>query len=229
MKPPSTTPRNVSHWVSSQPDIPLLAKSILSFTAAKDQTSKRLLQNELDLTTQKSQSPCSTYFYPVKFVEFHLEKVPARNHQAPAFLRSCRFAIVGSKPHLLCRLQSNGEMPYGCVSKLYWFPARITTTVASEGTHHFEMIWYCKQRNFTTETSPSSSQTTFSVCISTVQLSIQTPAQWIEHLVKSRVSCAFWGLSIQHVEQMQKSSGKQEPPQKVRANKKQKLRCPISP
>ena len=55
MKPPSTTLRNVSQAVSSQPDIPLLAKYILSFTAAKDQTSKRLLQNDLDLTTQKRQ------------------------------------------------------------------------------------------------------------------------------------------------------------------------------
>ena len=36
MKPPSTTLRNVSHSVSSQPDIPLLGKRNWTFTAAKD-------------------------------------------------------------------------------------------------------------------------------------------------------------------------------------------------
>ena len=46
--------------------------------------------------------------------------------------------------------------------------------------------------------------------------------------------CRFWvwasnKLLPPYIEQMQKSAGKQEPRGKVRANKKQKLRRPVSP
>ena len=106
---------NVSHGVSSQHDIPLPGKYVLGFTVAKDQTSKRLLQNELDLTTtQKRQSSCSmfiVFFYTLP---------------STSTLRSCRFARLCSKPHLLCRLQVNGEILHGCGSQLYWFPTRIS-------------------------------------------------------------------------------------------------------
>ena len=61
--------QNVFDGLSSQPDIPLLGKYVLSFAAAKDQTSKRLLQNDLDLTTQRPQPPCSIFSIP-----FHLSK-----------------------------------------------------------------------------------------------------------------------------------------------------------
>ena len=75
IKPPVISLRNsqnVFDGLSSQPDIPLLGKYVFSFAAAKDQTSKRLLQNELDLTTQKRQPPCSMF---IDFsIPFHLSK-----------------------------------------------------------------------------------------------------------------------------------------------------------
>ena len=82
-----------------------------------------------------------------------------------------------------------------------------TTSVASGGIHHFELIRYGKQRNFTTETSPSS-QTTLNICISTVQHSIQTQAHADLKPAKKRKAVA----PLQQ-KKARETAVKQEPPE----------------
>ena len=186
-----------------------IGKYVLSFTTAKDQTSKRLLQNDLDLTTQRPQSQCAIFSMP-----FHLSKgflLETTKHQHSEILSVCK-TLQQAAP-VVQTVGKWGDTVWVCLKTV--------------------LLFNWNHRKFTTETSTSCSQTTLNICISLVQPfhtdsssrrllakeEINPIANWTSGSLKSR-GFVLHVFGFGHPtsccpltsKKKQRSAGKQEPP-----------------